>query len=99
MIDLLDIPHRISQLLGESHEAPTAIHSVSRTDRGDRLTNDDRCFRDDNKGIYLLVDGIGGHAGGRLASMIATATITKSLPTLFLSLATAIQHSPIIIHQ
>ena len=79
MIDLLDIPYRISQLLGESHEAPTAIRSVSRTDRGDRLTNDDRCFRDDNKGIYLLVDGIGGHAGGRLASMIATATITKSL--------------------
>lgn len=78
MIDLMEIPGKISQLLTEHGETLTT-HSTCISDRGSRATNDDRCFTNDAQGIYLLVDGIGGHEGGRFASQIAAATISKSL--------------------
>ncbi len=44
-----------------------------------RELNEDRSFIDDERGIYLVVDGVGGHAAGDLAAEIALATIAAEL--------------------
>jgi len=44
-----------------------------------RELNEDRSFVDDERGIYLVVDGVGGHAAGDLAAEIALATIAAEL--------------------
>lgn len=44
-----------------------------------RESNEDRCFTDDERGVFLVVDGIGGHAGGEIAAELAVDTIRLSL--------------------
>jgi serine/threonine protein phosphatase PrpC len=44
-----------------------------------RETNEDRCFTDDERGVFLVVDGIGGHAGGEIAAELAVDTIRLAL--------------------
>ncbi len=44
-----------------------------------REINEDRCFADDERGIFLVVDGIGGHAGGEIAAELAVDTIRLGL--------------------
>jgi serine/threonine protein phosphatase PrpC len=44
-----------------------------------RESNEDRCFTDDDRGIFLVVDGIGGHAGGEIAAELAVDTIRLGL--------------------
>jgi serine/threonine protein phosphatase PrpC len=46
-----------------------------------RESNEDRCFTDDERGIFLVVDGIGGHAGGEIAAELAIDTIRRALVT------------------
>ena len=77
MIDLLELPNRISRLLREESD-DLEFQSTFVSDRGERNSNDDRCFLDEDHGIYLLVDGIGGHAGGKYASQIAASTISHA---------------------
>ena len=49
--------------------------SAGRSDVGrKRLENEDRIFIDPERGIYLVVDGLGGHAAGERAAGIAAAT-------------------------
>jgi protein phosphatase len=46
-----------------------AIHSVGRTDRGRRRPlNEDALLCDDALGLYVVADGVGGHAKGEVAS-------------------------------
>src|SRR5271165_300461 len=55
-------------------------HSGVASDSGRvRELNEDRSFVDDERGIYLVVDGVGGHAAGDLAAEIALATIAAEL--------------------
>jgi serine/threonine protein phosphatase PrpC len=55
-------------------------HSGVASDSGRvRELNEDRSFVDDERGIYLVVDGVGGHAGGDLAAEIALAVIASEL--------------------
>ena len=43
--------------------------SVARTDVGrKRQINEDACFRDDERGFYVVADGVGGHNKGEIAS-------------------------------
>jgi len=44
-----------------------------------RELNEDRSFVDDERGIYLVVDGVGGHAGGDFAAEIALEVIAAEL--------------------
>jgi serine/threonine protein phosphatase PrpC len=44
-----------------------------------RTLNEDRCFTDDDRGVFLVVDGLGGHAGGEIAADLAVDTIRLAL--------------------
>lgn len=50
------------------------------TDAGQmRDDNQDRCYVDDERGMFLVVDGVGGHAGGEKAAETALQTIRIAL--------------------
>ena len=44
-----------------------------------RAVNEDRVFADDLKGVYMVVDGLGGHAAGEQAAEIAVRVISAQL--------------------
>ena len=57
-----------------------ATYAVGRTDVGrQRTTNEDSMLVDDMLGLYLVCDGMGGHASGQIASDLAVRTIPQSL--------------------
>ena len=47
------------------------IRSAGRSDRGRRDNNEDRCHEDADRGIFIVVDGVGGQAAGGEAADIA----------------------------
>ncbi len=48
------------------------LSSAAHTDKGPvRSANEDSHFRDDTLGLYLVADGLGGHAAGEVASTLA----------------------------
>jgi PPM family protein phosphatase len=50
------------------------------SDRGRaRDSNQDRYWLDDERGVFLVVDGVGGHAGGETAAETAVQTIRQEL--------------------
>jgi PPM family protein phosphatase len=50
------------------------------TDPGlQRTNNEDRVFVDDSRGIFLVVDGLGGHAAGEMAAETAVHVILEHL--------------------
>ena len=54
--------------------------AAARSDVGRmRLENEDRVFIDQERGIYLVIDGLGGHAAGEHAARIAEEIITMRL--------------------
>ncbi len=60
-----------------------ALRSGSATDTGlQRAANEDRIWTDDAKGIYLVVDGLGGHAAGEVAAQTAVEVIVRELEAL-----------------
>jgi serine/threonine protein phosphatase PrpC len=56
------------------------VNAAAATDRGRRRTgNEDRHYVDLDRGILLVVDGVGGHAAGEVAAAIAVDVITQRL--------------------
>ncbi|UQA59634.1 PP2C family protein-serine/threonine phosphatase [Polyangium aurulentum] len=63
------------------------VRSAARTDIGRyRKGNEDAFFLDDALGLYIVADGMGGHAGGEIASAEAVDTVhgmvRRGLPAL-----------------
>src|SRR3954469_2745024 len=56
------------------------LKSFSRTDVGKkRKHNEDSFFSDDAMGLYIVADGMGGHAAGEVASAQAVKSIKEAL--------------------
>lgn len=58
------------------------LRSVGRTDVGiQRTQNEDAFYVDDALGLYLVCDGMGGHASGQVASDLAVRAIVHAMKT------------------
>src|SRR5687768_14101808 len=59
------------------------VTAAAASDRGRMRTgNEDRHYVDVDRGIFLVVDGVGGHAAGEVAAAIAVDVITQRLERL-----------------
>src|SRR5689334_19932299 len=59
---------------------PMSIRSSARTDIGrKRKHNEDSFLADDELGLYVVADGMGGHAAGEVASAQAIKSIHEAL--------------------
>jgi serine/threonine protein phosphatase PrpC len=68
-----------------TEDEPTRVHAVilvgavGQTDRGQkRKINEDRYLALDDHNLYVVADGMGGHAGGEVASQLAVDTIAAA---------------------
>lgn len=57
-----------------------ALHSAAASDTGLlREANEDRCWIDAERGVFLVVDGVGGQAAGAVAAETAVAAIRETI--------------------
>ena len=56
-----------------------AWRSAMASDIGGRGRNEDRVYVDDDRGVFLVVDGVGGHAAGDQAAEIAVKVIAREM--------------------
>lgn len=69
----------------DAHDEPTGLHArfslaaSGRTDTGTkRRTNEDAMLVLDEEALYVVADGMGGHAGGEVASQLTVDAIASS---------------------
>ncbi|WP_324726073.1 PP2C family protein-serine/threonine phosphatase [Actomonas aquatica] len=75
---------------------PIALRTAAITDIGRvRRQNEDRFLRDDEAGVYVVADGIGGLPGGAAAAQSCIDAIEAQLPA-FASLKTAADLVPVL---
>jgi PPM family protein phosphatase len=65
---------------GPHFTRPTRVRAAGATDPGRvRTSNEDRLHVDAERGIFVVVDGVGGHAAGEVAATIARDVIVERL--------------------
>lgn len=61
-------------------KATATWHAAMASDTGrQRTTNEDRLYMDETAGVFLVVDGVGGHAAGEKAAEMAASIIAEHL--------------------
>src|SRR5258708_4606557 len=61
----------------------TAFRAAMATDTGrQRPINEDRVYVDEARGIFLVIDGVGGHVAGEKAAQIAVEIIPLQLESM-----------------
>src|SRR5437868_10370597 len=68
-------------MLAQVKEKPLSkFHSAARTDTGmKREHNEDSWLLNEDLGLYIVCDGMGGHAGGETASRLAVQTVEREM--------------------
>ncbi|MFM7427971.1 MAG: protein phosphatase 2C domain-containing protein [Elainella sp.] len=105
--DLVQISEQLNQfLLTQAAEQPLQVDTAGATSTGpQRCHNEDACYPAGEKpvrlpGVAIVCDGIGGHAGGEVASQLALRSLELQLRTW---LAEVVTHqeplSPAVIQQ
>lgn len=60
--------------------AAPACRAAAASDIGnERTSNEDRLYVDESRGIFLVVDGVGGHAAGEIAAETAVQAIRETI--------------------
>ncbi len=73
-------PRGRSDILSQNHDATMKLVSCGITDIGrKRQRNEDSYLVNDKLKLYVVADGMGGHAGGEFASKIAVSTVEEIL--------------------
>ena len=61
----------------------TLFRAAMATDTGrQRPNNEDRVYIDETRGVFLVIDGVGGHAAGERAAEIAVQVVPRELKAL-----------------
>ncbi len=70
---------KVEQAIGSSPVDPPGYihHSAAVSDRGLRDENQDSFLIEDDLGLYVVADGVGGHQAGDVASAMATQVIRR----------------------
>ena len=55
------------------------LQSEQRTDVGGRENNEDAVWSDDEQGLFIVADGMGGHNAGEVASALAIDVVKEIL--------------------
>src|SRR3981081_204559 len=79
-----DLP-RLGQLGQPEAPMKTAVawRAAMASDTGSQRTNnEDRVYIDEAQGLFLVIDGVGGHAGGERAAEMAADIIPRQLEML-----------------
>jgi serine/threonine protein phosphatase PrpC len=75
-------------------KAAAAWRAAMATDTGlQRTNNEDRVYMDAERGIFLVVDGLGGHAAGEKAAELATEIIPRELEAVDGPLEDRVRHA------
>ncbi len=74
--------------MARTTDSKAAWRSATATDPGRlRADNQDRAYADDDSGIFLVVDGLGGHAAGERAAQTAIEAVRAEISTSGLAAA------------